>query len=375
MAETSAETGGDNAPRRSVKSRIANSLSSNPVRPAWGLSLGGLVGGVLGFAAGGLVLPTEAAVGAGVTAILVTAIGLATPRGLRSKLAPLTGLITLVALFLAHLATGSPLVSGLAMGAVMFVSAISSAGGKAIGVIGTVLGTAYFIPAVVGYTADISTPDTILQGIIGVAAGLVTVALLARFIKPLETPPKQQPNQKLDASNDSGPLHAMLAAARTRSPLRAYAVRRAIVVGIAVGIYQASGSHNVFWVALTLFAVLSPDESSTWGKALNRSVGTIAGALLVGALAQVLEPQIMIGIGAAALIVGISFMQRNYAVYSAGMAMLIVALFGASDNQFFEWAGLRILDTGIGVAIAIASLYLLPYRDNDGPEHEKGLQT
>jgi uncharacterized membrane protein YgaE (UPF0421/DUF939 family) len=70
----------------------------------------------------------------------------------------------------------------------------------------------------------------------------------------------------------------------------------------------------------------------------------------------------------AALTVGISFMKRNYAVYSAGMAMLIVALFGASDDQFFGWAGLRILDTIIGVTIAIASLYLLPYRDHDGPE-------
>ena len=367
MAGTGAETGGDAESRRSVKSRIASSLSSNPVRPAWGLSLGGLIGGGLGFSIGSQLLPTEAAVGAGVTAILVTAIGLATPRGLRSKLAPLTGLIALVALLLAHLGTGSPLVSGLAMGAVMFVSAISSAGGRAVAVIGTVLGTAYFIPAVVGYTADISTPDTALQGILGVAAGLLTVALLARFVEPLEAPGTPQPDARLEGKDDTGPLHAMLAAARTRSPLRAYAVRRAIVIGIAVGVYQASGSHNVFWVALTLFAVLSPDESSTWGKALNRSVGTIAGALLVGALAQVLEPEIVIGIGVAALIIGVSFMKRNYAVYSAGMAMLIVALFGASDNQFFEWAGLRILDTVIGVTIAIASLYLLPYRDDDGP--------
>jgi hypothetical protein len=254
------------------------------------------------------------------------------------------------------------------MALVMFVSALSVAGGKAVAVIGTVLGTAYFIPAVVGYTADLSTLETALQGIFGIAAGLVTVALLARFVKPLETPAKPQSGGTSDGATGAGPLHLMLAAAGTRSPLRAYAVRRAMVIGLAVGVYQASGSHNVFWVALTLFAVLSPDESSTWGKALSRSVGTIAGALLLGALAQVLEPQIVIGIGVAALIVGISFMKRNYAVYSAGMAMLIVALFGASDDQFFGWAGLRILDTIIGVTIAIASLYLLPYRDHDGPE-------
>ncbi len=368
MTGDTAEGGDGKDVPRSLRSRITGALSSNPVRPAWGLSIGGLVGGGLGFGLGSLVLPIEAAVGAGVTGILVTAIGLATPRGLRSKFTPLTGLIVLVALLLAHLSTGSPLVAGLAMALVMFVSALSVAGGKAVAVIGTVLGTAYFIPAVVGYTADLSTLETVLQGIFGIAAGLVTVALLARFVKPLETPAKPQPGGTGDGATGAGPLHLMLAAAGTRSPLRAYAVRRAIVIGLAVGVYQASGSHNVFWVALTLFAVLSPDESSTWGKALSRSVGTIAGALLLGALAQVLEPQIVIGIGVAALIVGISFMKRNYAVYSAGMAMLIVALFGASDDQFFAWAELRILDTIIGVTIAIASLYLLPYRDHDGPE-------
>lgn len=361
------EQDGDESPPTSLKDRIGRALSSDPVRPAWGLAIGALLGGALGFAAGSLVLPTTAAIGVAVGAILVAAIGLATPRGLRAKFAPVTGLIVLFALFLAHFTTGNPLIAGLAMAVVMFLSALSIAGGAAVAVIGTILGMAYFIPAVVGYTTDISTADTAIQGALGVAAGLITVSLLARFVKPIEVPAKPRSDAKPNGSGRSGPLHKMLAAAKAHTPLRAYAVRRAIVIGAAVGIYQVSGNHNAFWIALTLFAVLGPDEVTTWEKALNRSVGTIAGALLVGSLAQVLDPRIVIGIGVAALIVGISYMKRNYAVYSAGMAMLVVALFGASDNQFFGWAGLRILDTVIGVTIAIASLYLLPYRGGEGP--------
>lgn len=347
---------------------MADALSSNPVRPAWGLSLGGIVAAGLGFGAATLVLPTEAALGAGVSALLVAAIGLASPRGLRSKAAPIAGLIVLVALLLAHFSTGSPLVAALAMAAVMFVSALSIAGGKVVAVIGTVLGTAYFVPAIVGYTTDISTLHTLLSGALGVAAGLVAVGLLARFVSPIETGNAKPvaPDSGV-GQTDAGPLGRILAAAKTRSPLRTYAFRRALVVGTAVGVYQVSGNHNVFWVALTLFAVLGPDEASTWEKALNRSVGTIAGALFLGALAQVLDPEIVIGLGVAALAVGVAFLKRNYAVYSAGMAMLVVALFGASDDQFFDWAWLRILDTVIGVTIALASLYLIPSRRGGAP--------
>ena len=373
MAEASkgADEKGDSGERPSRRKQVARALSSNPVRPAWGLSLGGIVAAGLGFWVATHFLPTEAALGAGISALLVAAIGLASPRGLRAKAAPIAGAIVLLALLLAHFSTGSPLVAALAMGAVMFVSALSIAGGRVVAVIGTVLGTAYFVPAIVGYTTDISTLETLLSGAIGVAAGLVTVGLLAHFVRPIDTVNAKSatPDSGL-GQTDSGPLGRILAAAKTRSPLRSYAFRRAIVVGAAVGVYQVSGNHNAFWVALTLFAVLGPDEASTWEKALNRSVGTIAGALFLGALAQVLDPKIVIGLGVAAPAIGVAFLKRNYAVYSAGMAMLVVALFGASEDQFLGWAGLRILDTVIGATIALASLYLIPSRKGDTPDDE-----
>ncbi len=350
----------------SLTDRLTSALSSNPVPPAWGLALAGLAGGGLGFATGAAIDgPSATAVGASMTALFVTITGLAAPRGGRAKAVPVIATIVLTGRMLAHVSTGDPVVAGLAMAAVMFLSAIGFAGGPIAAVVGSLLGMAYFIPAVIGYTTGLSTSDTLVVGLLGIGASLLTVAALSRVVEP-PAPAGGPPTQE-KAPVGASPLARIFDAARTSSAIRAYAIRRAIVVGAAVGAYQATGNHNAFWVALTVFVVLGPDESSTWDKALTRSAGTIAGALFLGALAQVLPADAVIAIGVIALLVGIGFFQRNYAVYSAGIAMVVVALFGAGDDQFLTWAGLRILDTVAGATIAIASLYLIPYRGGDGP--------
>lgn len=359
--------------QRPVGRRVAASLASSPVDPAWGLSGAALAAFGLGYGVGEMLGPEGTAIGSAITALFIAVAGLAAPKGTRSKAAPAAAIIAFVGVVLAHLTTGDPVISGLAMAGVMFLASISRAGGVIPAVFGALLGSAYFLPALVGYTNDVSTPDTLLLGVIGAGSALVTVGLLARLVDPLELPkPSSGSAEGSSSRDDKGSLARIAAAALTRSADRAYAVRRALLLGVAIGLYQASGSHNVFWVALAIFAVLGPDEASTWGRALNRSIGTIAGALLLGALAQVLPAEVVIGIGGIALIVAVAFYARNYAVYSAGVAMLVVALFGASDDQFFHWAGLRILDTAIGAAIAIASLYLIPYRDTGGSDGEPG---
>lgn len=373
MSEDSAS---DEMERRSdhpLRRRVAESLSSSPVKPAWGLSGAALAAFGLAYWLGDAIGPEGTAIGSAITALFVAVAALAAPRGARIRGAPAAAIIVLVGLFLAHLSTGDPVIAGLAMAAVMFLAAISRAGGVIPAVLGALLGGAYFIPALVGYAYDISTPDTLLLGAIGAVAGLVVVLLLAWFVDPLDLPkPASQPGRKEQADGETGPLARIVRAATTRSRIRTYAFRRAVLLGIAIGVYEATGNHNVFWITLAIFAVLGPDESSTWSKALNRSTGTIVGALILGALAQVLPSEVVIAIGGLALIVAVAFYARNYAVYSAGVAMLVVALYGVSDDEFIRWAGLRILDTAIGATLAIASLYLIPYLGKEPPDGATG---
>ncbi|MFZ9669457.1 MAG: FUSC family protein [Solirubrobacterales bacterium] len=364
---------GNGHEKHSLRSRAATALSSKPVQPAWGLSAGALLAFGLGFLAARAAGLEEAALGGAITALFVGIAGLASPKGLRFKAAGATALIVFLGLILAHLTTGEPIVAGVAMALVMFSAAIVRAAGPVPALLGVLLGAAYFIPATIGYTTDISTPNTLLLGLVGIAAGLVTVIVLARPVDPIELQPGTSAPTADTGGDESGtPLQLIGAAIRGRTPIRAYAFRRGLVIGVAVAVYLATGNHNAFWIALTIFVVLGPDEASTLEKALNRSVGTIAGALLLGALAQFLPTEIVVGIGVIALVISVAFMLRNYAIYSAGIAMLIVALFGASDQAFIEWAGLRILDTLIGATIAIASLYLLPSKPGEKPSEQKG---
>jgi uncharacterized membrane protein YccC len=41
------------------------------------------------------------------------------------------------------------------------------------------------------------------------------------------------------------------------------------------------------------------------------------------------------------------------------VTFLAVSIYGADTGSFWEWAGLRAIDTLIGAAIAIASIYLI----------------
>ena len=51
--------------------------------------------------------------------------------------------------------------------------------------------------------------------------------------------------------------------------------------------------------------------------------------------------------------------RRNYAVFAAGISFLMIALLGDQQGDFLAWAGLRVIDTLIGAAIAIAAVYLI----------------
>ncbi len=99
----------------------------------------------------------------------------------------------------------------------------------------------------------------------------------------------------------------------------------------------------------------------------------IFGCLLVAALAQAVPAVTMLWVGLVAVLVGILWIQRNYAIYQACMSFLVVALFGdLHRDHFIDWAGRRLADTLIGVAIAVIAYYLavlLPERvgNNDAP--------
>lgn len=137
-------------------------------------------------------------------------------------------------------------------------------------------------------------------------------------------------------------------------------VSYAVPLGILMGLFQIDGSQNVFWVMLTVFLVYTPDRLKTRAKASQRVTGTILAALAVGVLAQFVPVTPLLVASGAFLVIGIWFYERNYALYAAAITCLIVAKHGAADGDFVGWAALRVIDTLIGVGVALAATLVLP---------------
>src|SRR5690606_2177467 len=100
-----------------------------------------------------------------------------------------------------------------------------------------------------------------------------------------------RPAAEPGSGDGPGPAARMWASVRTLGPEVRFGLRRGLLLGTALAIYQATEDHNVFWVMLTIFIVLQPGPAATASKALRRSAGTIAGALAVTVLAQVLPAE------------------------------------------------------------------------------------
>lgn len=301
----------------------------------------------------------EAALGAGLASLVAAAAAIAAPGPVSLRAGAASGAIVLVGLVLAQLTAGEPVAAGLAMGAVAVATGAALAGGTVTAAAGMVLGSAYFLPAALGLTVDLSLAETLELGGIGIAGGLALVGLVA-LVPPLRRAtarPAAEPGS--GAGDGPGPAARMWTSVRTLGPEVRFGLRRGLLLGTALAIYQATEDHNVFWVMLTIFIVLQPGPAATASKALRRSAGTIAGALAVTVLAQVLPAEAIVALGLLALLLSTAWYLTSYTIYVAGLTFMVVALFGAQDESFLGWAGLRLADTALGAAIAILATFVI----------------
>lgn len=350
--------------------------------PAPDLALPPAVAAALAAGAGPAALAgygETALVGAGLASLFVVLAAIAAPGPLSAKAGVLSGAIVLVGLALANLTAGAPVASGVAMGLVAVATGAALAGGKATAAAGMVLGSAYFAAAALGLTVELSLAETLELGGVGIAGGLVLVGLVA--LVPALRRGASRPRRPSGAGPEGGPGpgELMWASIRGLGPEVRFGLRRGLLLGTAMGVYQATEDHNVFWVMLTIFIVLQPGPAATASKALRRSLGTIAGALTIAILAQIVPAEAIVAIGIAALALSTAWYRSSYTIYVAGLTIMIVALFGAQDESFLTWAGLRLADTALGTAIALLATFVVlpaprPHRDQPpsrGPTNPK----
>lgn len=358
----------------------ATSAASSPSAPAPGDGKPPLMWGfvaiavpVMGLAIGGAALIGESknALGSGLIALLTVVAALATPRETPWRAATLIGGATFLMLLLANATIGIPVLAGLSMFVVAFLGAMIGGAGQALSVAGIFVSMAYLLPAATGIAKDLSFPKAVELGLVGLGAAFIAIAVITavRAIKGRTEEEKEAAGEVTPAADEPEAHGSAEAAPSAAAQFRAalslhnqtfrYALRRAVALGIAMGIYAATENHNVFWVMLTIFIVLQPDRASSWHKALSRSVGVMIGAIIVAGLGQFLPSEAIIGLAIVVLLVGFAWYRRSYTVFAAGLSFTVVAIFGASDGSFADWAALRIADTLVGAVIALLVGYLV----------------
>lgn len=183
-------------------------------------------------------------------------------------------------------------------------------------------------------------------------------------------------------NDDSEPLNAVVPDADPQPTLREklheafdlhgvvarHALRVAIAVSIAMTIARGLDLSHRYWVTLTAFLLLQPQGAATRVRAVQRVLGTFAGALLASLIPwAVNDPRMMIVVVVALAGVSASVVRINYALYATFLTPTFILLAEVHSHDP-HLIGTRIANTAIGAGIAIlASLawHIRPSRQFD----------
>jgi uncharacterized membrane protein YccC len=135
-----------------------------------------------------------------------------------------------------------------------------------------------------------------------------------------------------------------------------------MITTLAEVMVQATRLHQGRWVVLTIFLVLRPDYSSTLYRGVQRAVGTMLGAGL-GAAAAELARFGQGGLVAAAgfsIAVAYALFDVSYLVFSIFITAFIVVLLELLGIPAIPTAEARLLDTLIGSAMALVAYLAWP---------------
>lgn len=314
----------------------------------------------LGYAIGhasGLALGFERrSVAVGLVAAFVSAAGSMGHWRQSLWMAGWASLVVGVAVVLAVNTTGYPLAAAIGMAAVAFFTSLATAA-RPVGYLLAMIGSyAHLIAAALGVisvdTADVDLGRGILISLLGDACGLAFVLVWAVALdwragllrKAFPMPPSPWP--------------ALARALRHFEAPARDGVRRAVALGAAMYLFQSIGTRDAFWVLFAAFAVLLPNGRSTLVKAIVRVGGTLFGCAALAGVAFLLPRQMAGVIGVGCLLMAVAYAQRSSALCAAWMGAGTAVLAGLAIGQARYWAERRVIDTVLGVLIALVVGYL-----------------
>ena len=157
----------------------------------------------------------------------------------------------------------------------------------------------------------------------------------------------------------SGAALATLRAHLTpHSAIFRHALRVAVIAALGTAAITRFALAHGIWLPLTALVILQPDYGGTISRALQRTAGTVAGALVAGVLLATVHGSAAFDAAIAALLFAtFALIRRRYGYAITFLTPIVMLLIGAGSAD--PWIDLveRIVYTLVGAALALAAGY------------------
>ncbi len=144
-----------------------------------------------------------------------------------------------------------------------------------------------------------------------------------------------------------------------------YALRLAITLGVSTEIYRYFGFANGYWIPMTALLVLRPGLTDTVSRAIARTAGTLAGAMMASYALAHLSPTSFTLALLTVLFAWLAYSLNNvnYGLFTLCLTAYIVCLLALNSLPGKEVAYHRAISTIIGGSLALSvRLVVIRYR-------------
>lgn len=146
-----------------------------------------------------------------------------------------------------------------------------------------------------------------------------------------------------------------------------FSARIAVLTMLGIAAFKLLHLPHGYWLPLTTVIVLQPDYGSTRQRAVQRTLGTLAGSIAASLLLWLHLPFAVLTAAIAATIFGFGFfLKRNYPVAVVFITLLVVLLTESHETVTLWFTGERLASTVAGGALAVlAALFFWPVWERD----------
>jgi uncharacterized membrane protein YccC len=194
---------------------------------------------------------------------------------------------------------------------------------------------------------------------------IAQMSTLAEIVGELKygSPIVRQPPEARFAPKHQGRINP-LTEIRNNLTFRSTSFRHALRLGIATGLGSllASVFHLTrgYWIPMTVVLVLKPNFGGTLQRSVQRTTGTICGALLAAFLLLFLRDSILLfPILAVLSFATFTLRNRNYGLFALALTPMVMVMLDVAHPITTSDSLFRILYTIIGSFVALVSGYLL----------------